>query len=173
MLAGIRSHGRNGEQSLKTYCGEDKPLALFSCLLRLCLYVKVVDQMGGTGFGGQGHCPAGADGSAVATECLSEYCYLGLAPASGQEHELDVLRLHEDKEADKHFVIFIYLFLIKFGIKFSFHQLKSSSLDYREEDPNFMHFSIIPLHSCDQQVVTIFLFLVAACRDLIKRRNSL
>lgn len=66
--------------------------------------------MGGTSFVGQGHCPAGADESAMATECLSEYCYLGLAPASGQEHELDMLRLHENKEAVKHFVIFIIFF---------------------------------------------------------------
>lgn len=139
-----------------------------------CLYIKVVSEMGGTGFVGVGRCPAETDGSAMATSYLSKYSYLGLALASGQECELDTLLAHKNKEAVKYIVIFIFFFTSEILHKALFLPVAISySLDCREEDPNFMHFSIISLYSCDHQVVVMFLFLVAACRDLIKRRNSL
>lgn len=57
--------------------------------------------MGGTGFVGVGHCPAETDGSAMATQYLSKYCYLGLALAFGQECQLDTLCVHGNKEGAK------------------------------------------------------------------------
>lgn len=94
------------------------PGTVLSYLLGLCLYVEVVSKMGGTGFVGVGHCPAEPDGSAMATYYLSKCCYLGLALPSGEECELDTLLTHENKEAVKHIVIFIYFYFLFWHQKF-------------------------------------------------------